>query len=424
MTNFLLLILAVVGLIIISQGLMNRERMIQYPFLAAGVFIGWVFPQLLGLSNKKWLPPGALDKTIAMAIFCLIAAWIGYEKNKRPAFAFNWSYNRSRLLIGAFGLMIFGGYFFYQVSLLAPEAGTQWSGPITILFFLSSTLSFGFAIALILFINRPSFLSLAGVIFGLLFYLDRIVIHGRRTEIVELGLMLLLALWFTRRRLPSRILVVISFIAGALLVNSIGDYRNVMIGDSYGWSGAGLSDILSIDFIGNLRNIAEGNSLNYELANTAMSIEAVDHTSSFDFGLSLWNGFVHRFISGQLIGPEFKSSLIIRFGNDPSALFGYSVHTGSTYTGISDAYLSFWFFGAIKFYLTGLILSRWYRAAMQGNLVWQLVLMLTVASSLLGITHSTDSFFLAFIPLMVFLLPVLRYARCIPSVVREPVPVM
>ena len=416
MTAFLLFTLAVLGLLILAQGFWRRDRQIQYPFLASAVFLGWMFPQLLGLSNHAWLPPSALDKTIFMAILCLAAIWVGDSINRQPARLFDWAYDRGRLMGGAYGLMIFGALFFYQVTLLAADAGTRWTGAITIYSFFAQALSFGFALALVLFARKATWPSLIAVCFGLAFYLDRIVVHGRRAAMAELVVMLLMVLWFNRRWQPSRTLMVGALLLGALVINSIGDYRQTMLGDdhlqgTYGWSGAGISELMKIDFVGNLRGIALGESNNFELTNAALIIEAADRSLHFDYGLSHWNGFVGQYIPGQWIGHDNKAALMVSLDNSVRNYFDHTAHTGTTLTGLSDAFQSFWYFGAIKFILIALIVSRWYRAAMQNNLAGQLVMILSITPALHAITHSTHSFFVIFLQLLVFVLPVLLLAR-------------
>ncbi len=416
MTSFLLWMLAIQAMAIMGWAMMRRERMIQFPFLAAAVFLGWVFPQLMGLTAHPFLPPGGLEKTIFMAMLCLGAAWLGYEMNRRPARLFAWDFDYGRLLVGAAVMTVLGAFFFYQISLIGAEVtvetGGQWSGIITIYVFFSKLLTFGMALALILYLRKPNWYALGLVLFGLAFYLERILIRGRRAAMVELGMMVLLALWFNRRILPPRWLMFGVVFVGALVINSIGDFRSTMMGDDrFTWSGAGVSEILEIDYWGNLKRIATGESGTHNVVNAVMNIAAADRTLSFDYGLSHWNGLVQRYVPGQWVGHEFKQALMVDFTNQAGEVFGHQPHTGSTHTGLSDAFLSFWYLGAVKFLLIGLILSRWYRAAMQGQLAGQLVVILTITAALHAITHSTHSFFTVFLQLAAFLLPVLWFAR-------------
>jgi hypothetical protein len=416
MTEILLWLLALSGAAILVWGLRRRDRMIQFPFLAAVVFMGWVTPQLLGLTSYPSRPPGALEKTIFMAWLCLLACWAGYVFNRRPARLFEWRFDRRRLVWASAALSLLGAFFFYQVSLLAVDVierfGGQWTGVITIYIFLGRLLTVGFAMALLLHLAKPTWPTLTIVVFGLSFYLDRILIHGRRQDAVELCLMVLMALWFQRRWLPPRGVVIGAFILGALFVNSIGDYRSTMLGkDQYSWSGAGITKIFDIDFAGNLRGIVEGKQPSYELHNAMLAIEATDRRLDFDYGLSLWNGFVQRYIPGQFLGPELKRNLYIEREDSARRAFGFVQPIGTTVTGLTDAFQSFWFFGAIKFFLIGFIMSRWWCAARAGNRVAQLVLMLCVGASLEAITHTTHHFFLVFVEIAAFMSPALLYAR-------------
>src|SRR5690606_20051421 len=93
--------------------------------------------------------------------------------------------------------------------------------------------------------------------------------------------------------------------------------------DRYSWSGAGLSAILDIDFIGNLERIAEGRRGNHELTNALYEIEATDRTLSFDYWSSLWNGLVQRLVPGQFVGAELKRSLYIERWGGADRVFGH-----------------------------------------------------------------------------------------------------
>ena len=176
-------------------------------------------------------------------------------------------------------------------------------------------------------------------------------------------------------------------------------------------SGAGLKEVMEIDFVGNLFDIANGDIVSSEILNAAVILEAVDQSLSFDYGLSLWNAFVFRFVPAQLLGQDFKKGLTIDFINPAYLVFRYNPHLGSTVTGMADAFESFWYFGAIKFFIIGLILSRWHRAAMSGSIIAQLIVMLTMTGGLHTVTHTTHHFFLAIADLVIFLVPVLLYAR-------------
>ena len=140
MTYLLIAVLVILSGLILAWGLRQRERYLQFPILAAAVFLGWLMPQFLGLTNAYGLPPGALDKTVLMAIFCLGASYWGYVQNRRPAKLFQWSFNRNRLLQGSIALSVFGAYFLLQSGSTCGGGNGgdwwDWTGIITIYVFL------------------------------------------------------------------------------------------------------------------------------------------------------------------------------------------------------------------------------------------------------------------------------------------------
>jgi hypothetical protein len=407
MTIFLIWLLIGQCIAMAVWGLIKRERMIQFPFLVAIVFLGWVIPQLFGLTSDYLLPEGALAKTVMMSIFCAGAAYFGYRANTRPARLFKWRFSYKRLLSGSILLSLIGSYFFYQMSRLAPEAGMQWSGIITVYLFLSELMTFGFVIAVLLHIRHQSWVTLAIIIFNCLLYVERIVIAGRRAAMIEFGMIILLGLWFKWRWVPPRLVVVGGLLLGVLLVNSMTEYR--MSTSQAGIFQTDWSTILSIDYVGNLKSLTEEGG--HELRNAAYGIEAVDQTLSFNYGASLWNTFVFRYVPAQFVGVDLKNSLMIELEDSASKVFGYKPLTGITQTGIQTAFQSFWFFGAFIFAIIGWIMSRWYLAATQGNFVAQILAMLMPGPALHAITHHHDIFFLPFVQWAVFLLPALMLAQ-------------
>lgn len=406
MTSTLLAILILVCGTLLAWGYQKPERMLHYPFLAGCVFAGFIFPQLLGLSlNFEQLPPHALDKTILMTILCAGACYIGHSINKTPFQFFNWSFDYSRLLIVATTLSLSGAYFFFKISELAEETVGLWTGIITIFVFLSSTLTIGLAIALTVHTFYPSRWSLAIIIFDAAFYLHRIVFLGRRRYTFEFIIMFGLALWFRFRKLPSRVVLVTVIILFTLWISSVGDYRTALIGEQTG----GFQDVIKIDFVGNLQGIASEGG--HDLTNAVYNIEAFDRRGNFDLGLRHWNGFIDYHVPGQFVGYDTKQNLMVSLDNAALKEFNYRPKTGSTTTGISDSFLSFWYFGAIKFLIISYVMRSLFRAASRHSLVAIILLMLIYSGALESITHSTDRFFIAWFRIIAFLGPSLLFAR-------------
>ena len=394
---------------IMILGFQKPQLMLQYPFAASAVFAGWVLPQLIGLSHNSRIPSAALDKTILMTLFCVVAIYFGDRVGRVPLKALNWQFNQRKLLIAATILSLVGVYFYYQVSLLANNAtieyGGQWTGPITIYVFFSTMLTYGMILALIAYFQRPSRWAAALVLMSFIVYIDRIIMWGRRQPAAELAIIVGLVLWFRYRKLPSRLVVAAVLVAGTLWVNSVGDYRRVVMGDD----GEGLKDALSIDYLDNFQAIfTEGG---FELLNATLDIGGADILASFDLGLSHWNGFIHAYIPGQLIGRDFKTELQVDLVDPARQVYRHLAHPGTTHTGMADAFKSFWYFGALKFFVIAYIIARLWHAATRGHKVALILVAVCFVGALESVTHTTDRFYMIFPKVVFFLMPALCYAK-------------
>jgi hypothetical protein len=393
--------------------------MLQYPFLATTVMVGWVAPQFLGLMNSNMPPSGSLQKTIFFATLCLFAAWLGCRSTGRPYKAYDWEFSYSRLLYSSAALSLIGLYFYLKVAAMASEAmelyGGHWTGVITIYVLLSTLMLYGFAIAVAVHLRVASLLSYLILVMNLLIYFQRIVIHGRRAAMVELAGVALFYVWLKWGRTPPRSVIFIAVLLGSLVVNSIGDYRNLMMssGTTLTWSGAGVSDILQINFLENLTTtmLRPGLYDNLELLNATHTIATIDETLELNYGFSAWNAFINAYVPGQLLGYDFKNALIFEFAVEPDYLDGYERYPGTTPTGFSDAFNSFWYFGAVIFFALSRIYTRWLRSANRGSLAATVIVMVVVSPSLHAITHTTHHFFLEFVKIGVVLTPIFLLCR-------------
>jgi hypothetical protein len=403
----LILGFTIVCLLLIAHGLMVRDGIYQYPFLAGCVFSAFILPQIIGLSHDRFLPPGALESTVILAILSTGMCWAGAVVVNRPLRAFNWDYDDRRLLIASAALSAMGGYFYYSLSRLPAEMleNTQWTGlPVAYPFF-ARVLTYGFALAVLLYAKTGSKWALAIACYGALFYLDRIVFNGRRQDLVEFLIIILLAFFFQRDwRLPRSVMLVGMF-AGALFINSIGDYRALARADQ----GPQWDQIADIDFFGNFTDIAKQGGA--EVRNAAYNIAAVSRHMEFDFGLSHWDALVFAYVPAQVVGHSIKDSLFISLPQPALEVYYYQPTLGSTWTGLSDAFQSFWYFGCLKFFLIAYCMQKIWLAARDGNLTAQLAYMLIPVYALEAITHNTQHFVDPWVHLAFFFLPALFLSR-------------
>ena len=406
-TPLLLLFVAVCGLLLL-QGMRRRGAIYEYPFLAGAVFTGFALPQFVGLARDPFLPQGALEATLTMAILCAVMCWLGAAMAGRPNRVSSSDLDEKRLLVAGGVLSLAGAYFYYRISQLPPEIlKAQWTGmPVAYLFF-ARMLTYGFAIAVLLVARNGSRTALLLAFIDGAFYLDRIVIGGRRQDLVEFATIILLAWWFQRDRCLPRPLMLVGLILGALFINSVGDYRSATTSDD----GPQWDAVFNIDFVGNFEHLTEEGGA--ELTNAVYIIGDVNRTMNFDVGAYHWNALIFSYVPAQLVGADFKNALYLPSA-DPATeeyLWAYTPIPGSTPTGVSDAFQSFWYFGCAEFFLIAFIMQKLWYAARNSNLTAQLLYMLLPAPALEAITHTTHYFVAPWVHMALFLAPALILAR-------------
>ncbi|MCX5568521.1 hypothetical protein [Kaistia nematophila] len=404
----LIWILVAISVALVVSGLRRPEGVYQYPFLAGATFLGFIAPQFPALVDDPFLPVGAMVRTILFTILCVSACGFGWRVTLPRAARPPWQFEERRLLVAAAVFSVIGGYFYVKVSHLPPEIKYSiFTGMPVVYLFFAKLLNYGFAIALVCGARRMSLAALAIIGFDTLFYAERILILGRRSEAVEFFFLVVLAWWFQKRRTPPRLLTAGFVLFGALALHSAGDYRAITTErDEAGWS-----DLLKIDLVENFAEVLEQGGP--EVRNAVLRIGQVRDTHAYDLGLFHWNTLVFNYVPAQLVGVEIKERLTVsldgQLGRD------YEPPVGSTETGLSDAFASFAYLGALKFFLIGFAMRRIYDAAMAGSTVWQVVYPLMLAPAMLSITHHTQWPPSAFLHIALFLLPALAFAR-----VRQP----
>ncbi|WP_162917279.1 hypothetical protein [Dongia deserti] len=404
--------------LLLVWGLLERNRIYQYPFLAGAVFAAFILPQILGLSHDRFLPVEALESTLVLAILSAFMCWLGAAV-ARPIPPADVTLDDGRLLLASAGLSAMGGYFYFALSRLPPEmlSNTQWTGlPVAYLFF-ARALTYGFALAVFLYARNRSKWALLIALYGAFFCLDRIIIGGRRHDLVEFAVIILVAVWFQRGWCLPRSAMLAGVVMGALFINSIGDYRSATMNAG----GPSWERIGDIDFVGNLSRITESGGA--EVRNAAYNIAAVSRSMKLDFGLAHWNALVFSYVPAQLVGKEFKQSLFINLPQPALEEYFYRSPVGSTWTGLSDSFQSFWYFGALKFFAIAYIMQKLWLAASSGSQMAQIIYMLIPAYAMEAITHTTHYFVDPWVHMAIFLLPALMWARNRrrePSLARSP----
>ena len=225
----------------------------------------------------------------------------------------------------------------------------------------------------------------------ILMILGVVVFGGRRGPATELGLIIGSAFWFQRRLLPSRMVIAAALVVGTLFVNSVGDYRRLL--ETINYTEARLptiSEILQLDFLGTMGSEIDQGS--YEVTNAIYDIAAVSKSGNFDFGLVYWNYLVFKYVPAQIVGKDMKDALTANLPDNAWEVFQYKPVLGTTHTGFSDAFSSFWFLGPLVFAMIAAILQRWWRDAMLGDFQAKLLYCVTISVATEAISHGTSWF--------------------------------
>lgn len=389
----------------LGQGFVHREKAYGFPFLAAGMFLTFVLPQIPGLINDRFVSEEFLARAVLFSASCLALAGAGWAAGMRTRGLPDFAFHEGRLLKGAAALSLVGAYFFYKFGTLPDEQrlrGFLTGAAVAYLFF-AKLLTYGLAIAVLCFARRPSRLAAAIILFDALFYAERVVIAGRRSDFAELMMIFALAFWFQRGwRLPRAALAAGLAMAIVGLLGA-GEYRQA----TYYSEKSDWEAVTRIDLAANWERLqSEGGP---EMRNLVYAVGYMSRQPRLDFGTSTWNTLVAAYVPAQLVGQGFKRSLM--FTEKSIFPTGYEGLPGSTSTGMLDVFGSFWYFGGLKFFLIAALLGALYAAAVGGNTGAQLFYILSAMPSMLVVTHFTDEIVIAWVHISAFLLPVLMWSR-------------
>ncbi len=389
-------------------GVVKPQKAYTFPFLAGLIVLSFVLPQLPSLMNAPFLPQGGYKKTVLMTCLCLACAMLGWRATSAPVAVLRVQFSERRLNIVATAFAIVGSYFYYALSQLPGDqiVGVQISGATVVYLFFGRLLTYSLAIACLCYARRPSQWMLLVILFDLAFYFDRIVVTGKRAEAAELLLIFALAFWFTRGWTIPRGFLVLGFVAAIIGSTSMSDYRQVTREhSSFVWS-----EIAEIDPGGNLVDLLKKGGP--EMRNAIVLISDTDRTAQFDYGAFHWNQVIRNYVPTGLTGAAFKEALMFKTPKDPR---DFNPLTGTTMTGMVDAFRSFWYLGAAKFFLLAYVLRRLWNSAIEGQTLGQFLYMLSAVPAMHAFSHTTDWVMSAWTHMIFFCIPVFAYARIRPT---------
>lgn len=398
-----LLTLILYGLINSSMVLFylrKKGQFCNFPFWAGTIAMGWFFPQALGgYFYYSRFPENSFWEAMLFASLCSLFLWAGYTKGiQQKVLSRSWlstNFDGNALYLAGMILCLFGFFFEWKLLNLPEEilSQSQWSGITVRYLFFAGAFKIGFLTIWLLYLHQPKWFIPSMLLFlipSLILLLMPVILHGRRAEMMNMAAYIIIGLWFTRRISFPRWFVITGLLCGLLIINGIGMYRNLLHNESIPLLKR-LHQAITADYLTQVDKITQESGP--EFINYIYFRQAIEDNLAFDFGLRHWNMFVFNYVPAQLVGKNFKNSLMMDLPNERAITykeFGHIAVPGTTITGYFDAYASFGWLGFVKFFLIGLIMGKLYKHALQNNFLGQLLYLFFITSAMHAITHSTN----------------------------------
>lgn len=394
-------------------GMIRPERIYQYPFFMGAIFISFVLPQALALINNPGpVTSEALARVLIMSCLCAAMCWLGYQFPPNISFIkkLDVLLHPTRLLYGGIVFVIIGYFFSFLISQL-PEAVTQntrWTGIVTIYAFFGELIYPGLTVILLSTIERPTINKIILTILAAWIPLQTIILFGRREPTATFILTIGLCLYYSRRYLPPRWVALVLLMSALVIIPLTGSYRSIAATGQW-------NQLLELRPEENLKTLVEQGKI-LELRNAALLMDAAVKTGHYGYGTDYWNSFVFRFVPAQLVGSKSKESLYLKLPKvDLKTVYSYKLPTGTTTTGMGDAFVQFDYLGSIFFGLLAYFFKNlWMSAIYRDSRVSQLFYVSLASPAMLSITHGTVRFTSDIFFYSVFIGALILYSRLKP----------
>jgi hypothetical protein len=387
------------------------EKIYEYPYFMAATFAIFILPQAVSLHRFPGpAPEQAVQAAFLMSGLCLAVCLVGHRLfASRPLRScIPVTVDEGRLFHGGLAFVACGIGFSYVLSHTEVQTSEMggWTGPATIYGFFQQLCYPGFAICLTLALRRPTLTLLSATLLACIVPVQSLI-YGRREPAALFALTIGLTLYFQMRLRPARWLMLILIIAAALAIPATATYRRFQIQNDW-------ESVRQIDPVENFKEFLNQESV-LELRNAAMLIEATRRSRDYQCGAGYWNHLVFRYVPAQLLGQNFKQSLMLHSLSDgverELAGMDYVNPAGSTVTGMGDAFQQFGYWGCLFFAGLAVFFQRLWRAAMHPRALFtQLLYMQSCTCAMRALTHWTLDFLPGLLYNAIFLGAALLYA--------------
>lgn len=426
MTETWLILLSAQCLILTGMAIARPQRIYEFPWLIGAVFTVFILPQAFSLYNRPLeATASAVEQTLIMSNLCLLASWVPYRWKSRPLHhpLFSARLSEERLQKIAAVFIIAALILRQRISSMAPEtdAAGNWTGSVTIYAFFSGAIYPAFAIMIVLCLRRVTATRVALLLLASFVPLEAIVLWGRRGAALTVFATIGVVLWYERRLVPPRWVLVGALAAATIGSVLIGTYRDIAGRRSW-------SQLATLDVRGSLAGYIKEEKI-LELRNAAILIEATRLTGQYALGSCYWDELVFRFVPAQLVGRDFKQALMTGKRDQIREFLlqnqNYDIPIGSTLTGVGDTFFDFGYFGCLVFGLFAWFSHRlWLAVEDASGLVPALLYTQLIPVAIQGVTHNMMGVPASLIYGFGFVVIALLYARvdepAARAVVRSP----
>lgn len=413
MAEIYLNLLILICFCLFAWGLIRVERVYQYPFFMGIIFISFLVPQAFALTqNPGQVSQVALERVLLVSCACAAACWIGYKlkPNKKWLVKLDIPIDERKLFKAGIALMVIGFIFIFLINNTAVEKGDNgnWTGLNTIYLFFAQVIYIAFGIFLLQTLKRPNVSNLIFTAITSIPLIQTVILYGRRQPTMTLFVIIGISFFLVRRYTPPRWIFITVIVLMTLLIPLIGLLRG---------------NFWNLIFSGNWQEVLSlsQNTFNYlikgdllELRNAALLMDAAEHTNRYGYGTGYWDGLVFQYVPGQIVGYDLKR--LLQFNNfetyDLASMYGYSIPSGSTITGIGDSFIEFSYFGFLSFALIGYIFKNlWISSVYHASTFSRLLYMGLISPAMVGLTHGTGRFFQEAVFQLIFVGLVTYYCR-------------
>lgn len=327
-----------------------------------------------------------------MSCLCAIACWIGYENkvNRSWVNKLNIPIDHKKLRFAATVLMAQGLLFNFLLSRTTINMANNgnWTGIATIYLFFAQTINIAFAIFCLQALKRPTLPNILLTVVSALPLIGELI-GGRRQPTLTFIIILGLSLWLIKRVRPPRWLVIFALLLMFIIIPTLAELRgslwSLLVSENW--------NELQISVQKALQSQGSGNIL--ELRNASIAMDASDQLNLFGYGSGWWDSLVFQYVPAQILGTDFKNSLQFKLITPEllQRLYGYNYPTGTTFTGIGDAFKEFGYFGALVFAIIGYCFKHiWISAAHDESTFSRFLYMGLVSPAMLAVTHGVGWF--------------------------------